>query len=217
MIDVHEFDGWEKYEGLSEGSGRSEKIWLQSPNERIGLFKFPKVDENGNVSSTEYISEHMASRLGKVLEVPTADVDIGYRNGRIGCMSHLISSDIEEGINYISRKYPMFDSKRLEVPDEGLYYCLDMIKNSMEDVLPHDWFVPMLVFDFLIGNSDRHQSNWAVLKTGNGKKSLCPLYDNGSSLCSFVRDKDLISLKNDKLMFEALVGSKSRSCIRSDG
>ncbi len=87
MIKTLVFDEWGKYDGLSEGSGRSEKIWLQSPEGEIGVFKFPKVDDNGNVSSTEYISEHLASRLGKVIGVPVADVDIGFRNGRIGCMS----------------------------------------------------------------------------------------------------------------------------------
>ena len=33
----------------------------------------------------------------------------------------------------------------------------------------------MLVFDFLIGNSDRHQNNWAVLKSGDNT-DFSPLY-----------------------------------------
>jgi len=26
------YSGWEEYEGFSEGSGRSEKIWLRNPD-----------------------------------------------------------------------------------------------------------------------------------------------------------------------------------------
>lgn len=40
---MKDFSFWEEYEGSSEGSGRSEKIWLQNPDTgQIGLFKFKK-------------------------------------------------------------------------------------------------------------------------------------------------------------------------------
>ena len=45
----------------------------------------------------------------------------------------------------------------------------------------------------------------------------CPLYDNGSSLCSFVRDDQVLSyLGKDTNRFNALIDSKSRSMIRID-
>ena len=128
MVKMKCFDDWGKYDGLAHGSGRSEKIWLQSSDGRIGLFKFPKVDTEGNVSSTEHVSEHIASKIGKLLNVPVADIDIGYRDDRIGCMSYLIGSEIEEGVQYITRKYPTYDSNRLFSKNEGLYYCLDMLR-----------------------------------------------------------------------------------------
>ncbi len=129
----------------------------------------------------------------------------------------MVSSNIEEGIYSISRKFQTYDSNRLVVPENGYYYCLEMIKDAMDDVLPSNWYVPMLVFDYLIGNSDRHQSNWAVIKEDNGTMRLCPLYDNGSSLCSFINEESIVSIEKDKVRFEALMVSKSRSCIRIDG
>ena len=40
---MKDFSFWEKYDGASEGSGRSEKIWLLNPDtDQIGLFKFKK-------------------------------------------------------------------------------------------------------------------------------------------------------------------------------
>ena len=77
MLQICNFDDWKIYDGLSAGSGRSEKKWLQSADGRIGVFKFPKLDASGNVSSTEYVSEHIASQIGIVLGIPTARIDIG--------------------------------------------------------------------------------------------------------------------------------------------
>lgn len=40
---MKDFSFWEEYKGTSEGSGRSEKIWLQNPDTgQTGLFKFKK-------------------------------------------------------------------------------------------------------------------------------------------------------------------------------
>ena len=218
MIKLCNFDEWNIYNGFSHGSGRSEKFWLQSETGKIGLFKLPKVDAIGQVSSTEYLSEHLASRIGDVLGVPTARIDIGYRDERIGSMSYLIPNKIEEGVHYITRKYPSFDSGTLYAEEEGIYYSLDMIIDSVGDTLEEGWFLPMLLFDFIIGNSDRHQSNWAIQKTQDKKRILSPLYDNGSSLCSYIQEKDVDNyLGKDRLRFEALVKSKSKSRIRIDG
>jgi hypothetical protein len=38
------FDTWDIYEGSSEGSGRSEKIWLASPQTGlVGVFKYDEL------------------------------------------------------------------------------------------------------------------------------------------------------------------------------
>ena len=44
MLKPIDFSMWNVYDGASEGSGRSEKIWLKSDNGEIGLFKFPKIN-----------------------------------------------------------------------------------------------------------------------------------------------------------------------------
>ena len=41
---IVEFEDWNIYDGFAEGNGRNEKIWLKSPTDEIGLFKFPKID-----------------------------------------------------------------------------------------------------------------------------------------------------------------------------
>ena len=49
---MKDFSFWKEYDGASEGSGRSEKIWLQNPDTgQIGLFKFKK-----DIDTREYFS-----------------------------------------------------------------------------------------------------------------------------------------------------------------
>lgn len=45
------------------------------------------------------------------------------------------------------------------------------------------WWVDTLLFDALIGNTDRHQDNWGFI-FGDGSIRLSPAFDNGTSLGS---------------------------------
>lgn len=48
------------------------------------------------------------------------------------------------------------------------------------------WWIDALLFDALIGNTDRHQDNWGIIFESNGPTDLVgrmsPLFDNGTSL-----------------------------------
>lgn len=227
MFNVVDFNSWHVYDGASEGSGRSEKVWLISDNNQIGLFKFPKIDPVTQAETTEHISEHLAHQLGELLGVPTANVDLGVYDGRIGSMSYLVSQPGEfliEGINFISGHYPKYNAETMQNEDDGTYYCIDHILKSVPSFLPDRIWIEMMLFDYLIGNADRHQSNWALLmrlSTENKftiQLSQCPLYDNGSSLCCYVNDTQISNfLGKDLRRFEVLVDSKSQSIIRIDG
>ena len=227
MIDIIDFSNWKEYDGASEGSGRSEKIWLKSEDGQIGLFKFPKIDPVDNKETTEHISEHLAHKIGEEIGVLTAKVDIGSYNGRIGSMSYFVCEEneiLKEGIWFISAKFPKYNMEKMQDEENGKYYCLEHLFGAASNWLSNKVHIEMLLFDFLIGNSDRHQSNWAILIGAKREKGIsisirqCPLYDNGSSLCSFINSRKLTDLLgNDKKQFDALVDSKSRSTIRIDG
>lgn len=75
-------------------------------------------------------------------------------------------------------------------------------------------FLPVCIFDFLIGNTDRHQSNWALIRK-DGRVRLSPLYDNSSSLCAYVAESKINQyLGNDLMLWKSLVDTKSKSIIR---
>lgn len=215
MIMIKDFSSWEEYEGASEGSGRSEKIWLvNTVNDEIGLFKFRK-----SQYTTEHLSEKMAMELAELVDIECMKVDIGICNDRVGSLSYRINEKNEnliEGVQLINKYYPDYNPEILydEIREE--YYSLEMILKSLEDYDFQKDFLQIPIFDFIIGNTDRHQNNWAILQKDE-RIRLCPLYDNGSSLCCYIREQNIDSyLGNDRVRFNSLINSKSTSRIKID-
>lgn len=217
VMEIKDFSQWEEYNGNSMGSGRSEKIWLTFGDE-IGLFKFPKQATDGTITY-EHISEKLAYDIATLLDIPCAKIDIGTYNGRYGSMSYRINKENEElleGILFISGLLPEYDKDKLYDSKNKIYYSLQMIFPIIDLLGFIKDFFQMIVFDALIGNSDRHHSNWAILRSNDGI-NFSPLYDNGSSLCCYVKESDIDGiLGKDIRRFTSLVTSKSKSRIRID-
>ena len=127
-----------------------------------------------------------------------------------------------EGIYFIQKHYPYYNKDKLVDTYSNIKYSVQMIEESLLEDYYFDIgkIHKMIIFDILIGNSDRHHSNWAIkYKRENNKNmiyvtlDLCPLYDNGSSLCAYEDNNDLNIFFKDKMKFEALVNTKSKSAI----
>lgn len=211
---MKDFSFWKEYDGASEGSGRSEKIWLQNPDTgQIGLFKFKK-----DIDTTDNISECIAYDLACILGIPCAKFEVGMYEGREGSMSYNILKKpdqiLVEGIHFIMLMYPKYNPELFIDTMTSNRYSIEMIKKAIERFVPIDDLLKMLMFDYLIGNSDRHQNNWAIL-IENGKMQWSPLYDNSSSLCAYISEKNIPNyMGKDKNRWNSLIDTKSKSLIR---
>lgn len=88
--------------------------------------------------------------------------------------------------DFFQSRIPNFDNKKGS--QHNIIHLKD-ICSEMESGLGleqdwKDWLCHLLVFDTLIGNTDRHQENWGVVLSPafDYMGSLSPLFDNGTSL-----------------------------------
>lgn len=212
------FNDWEVDEESPFGSGASEKKWLiNSKTNQKGIFKFPK-DMGTGKTTGEYWAEKVAFQLAEILGIECAKVDIGTFKGRVGSMSYMILNEDEElieGIQYITNIYKEYNQDKFIDYRTGEPYSIKMILQSIKKTGLGNDFLTIPIFDALIGNSDRHHSNWGIVKNKlNGNIRMSPLYDNGSSLCCLIDDEYASSFLRDKRRFESLIFGKSKSMIR---
>lgn len=215
MKELIRFNNWKIDADTPFGSGASRKNWLiNNVTNQRGIFKYPKVT-NGSITG-EYWSECLAYEIAETLSIPCAKVDIGYFNEELGSMSYMILEDNEmliEGISFISSKYPNYNIDTFCDNTANTWYSIQMIMKSLKDIYLDRDFLKIPIFDALIGNSDRHHSNWGVIRNNNNfSLKLSPLYDNGSSLCSIVNENKINT--SDKKWLNALIDTKSKSMIR---
>ncbi len=134
------------------------------------------------------------------------------------------TTSLVEGVEFILGKYPYYDKDTLVDKYSGMPYSFQMIVESMKPILGINTISKILLFDALIGNSDRHHSNWGITETKGflsvekgvfpvNAMTLSPLYDNGSSLCSYINESDIETILKDKIRYESIINTKSKSAI----
>ncbi|MES2772431.1 MAG: hypothetical protein V4623_10775 [Pseudomonadota bacterium] len=93
-----------------------------------------------------------------------------------------------------------FDTKK------GTQHNFESIMALSEMRDDSDWLASWakgLIFDALIGNTDRHQNNWALLfrsEPGFRPASLAPWFDNGTSLGCERHERQVSRWHNEQLM-----------------
>lgn len=127
-----DFSNWNVYDGASEGSGRSEKIWLQNPETgQIGLFKLKKDKE-----TTDHVSEHMAYQIANLLNIPCAKFELGtYQNNEGSISYNMITNpniSLVEGVSFISEQYPFYDPEKFLDVENQKRYSPEMLEPIME-------------------------------------------------------------------------------------
>ena len=220
MIKIENFNEWEPQKEIV-GSGKGKKVWLvnpKNPNQQ-GWFKYVKktIREGKEVNSYENFSEKLAELIANNIEIKNAHIDIGIYQGELGCLSYDINEQMEEIVSLITKKYPKYNEKNLYDEQNKIYYSINMILNSLDNKNLEKDFFKILIFDYIIGNTDRHSNNWAIIRKENNEIEIAPLYDNGSALCSYVYEEEIEKyFGKDKLLLNSLVRSKSRSMIKID-
>ena len=171
MFEVLDASDWEAVAVVE--TGRRPKEWVVEPAmRRRALFK-SAVHHSGEVAV-----ERVASEVGKLLGIPTADTALALRHGIQGILSFSVVSGTEsliDGGDLLIARDASFDRTHARV------HAFQLVR----EVLPPELlgpFVDLLLLDAVIGNSDRHQDNWSIIQAPPALTKLAPSYDHGSSL-----------------------------------
>ncbi|NYE57206.1 HipA domain-containing protein [Carboxydothermus ferrireducens] len=187
-FEINDVSDWTEYVGLPV-KGKIPKTWLVSPElNKYFLFKVPRQNTG------EIWAEKIFSEVGKLVGIKTHNVYFAKRMSFDG--SYIIgiiceniarkSENLIEAYELFSTEYNNFD-KRNDIR-YNVSNTLKIVKSQfsgivervdLENIL-NDFFT-MIIFDALMGYTDRHCENWGLLFS-EGKISFAPLYDNGSCL-----------------------------------
>lgn len=166
-----DISGWHKNVHYSTGGTRSKYIALHPDTNEEYFFKGSKETPLGEIRyPTEFWSEIISSKIGQFLGFPMLDYNIAYdtkHKQKIGCISKsmVLSSKnkLTEGITYLRGFNAQYnpDSDKKDYTFQFISKALSEF--SLENYIKN--IIEIIVFDSIIGNSDRHQENWGILST----------------------------------------------------
>lgn len=167
----------------------------------------------------EFWSEILAYQLAPFFGVRVsvnwpATLKVRGEPPRVGSLAPFLinieeSESLMHGGDLLSRVKPQFRRKKGE--DHSLQLCM-FVLTSLDFFdhkgYPHDFF-RQLVFDALVGNSDRHQDNWGFgfVRDENqtNVRRLLPAFDNGTSLGRELQESKLEELVSDRTALDRYI------------
>lgn len=156
---------WNEQPWFSTGGTRAKK-YLLAPDGKFYYFKRSQL-RPGKDYTFEFWNEIIAYELGSMLGFNMLRYDIAIDGEIMGCICEsMIDSEQEElieGVKYLQAYSPTYDPAKKE---HQKWYTFDLIERALQSAkIGHfiEDIIKIIIFDSLIGNSDRHQENWAVI------------------------------------------------------
>ena len=172
MIQAYEIADWPRRPWFHT-KGTREKFACEDPaTNRLYYFKESlnkpsTADKRGYSYPTEFWSEIIASKVGQLLGFNLLDYNIARTKDNIGCICQDMlrpRQNLMEGFQFLTAVERNF------LPDADYksrkLYDFQLIEKALR-AFGLDGFLPNLVetilFDSIVGNSDRHQENWGFI------------------------------------------------------
>ena len=155
---------------------RKKRIAFDVHKKAIAFFKYEK---DGNLNS-EACSEKMSYEIAKVLKYNCANIELARDyEGSLGVLNYLFV-DIRNNEEHMDAASYL----NINAQNRKQLYTISNIKKFLDaiNINLFNEFIKIMVFDALIGEQDRHEENWGLIKNHSNNYKLSPLYDNGVSL-----------------------------------
>jgi hypothetical protein len=166
-----DISSWHKNVHYSTGGSRSKYITLHPDTNEEYFFKGSKETLTGEIKfPMEFWSEIISSKIGQILGFPMLDYNIAYdskHKQKIGCLSKSMvfgaKNKLTEGVSYLTGFNPQYNPEIDKKDYTFQFICKALNEFSLGNYIEN--IIEIIVFDSIIGNSDRHQENWSVLST----------------------------------------------------
>ena len=184
--------------GETEPMGTKRKFWYPDPTLGLCLFKYSRPDAG------EDWAEKVTEQLCILLGLPHARYELAEFMGHRGVISPIfvgVGEELVPGNRLLVARDPTYpaqaDRARVKVPQHTVAAIAEVLASAPTIDLPPgitypsgvrsawDVFTGYLLLDALIGNTDRHHENWAVVNSspfGRAARWLAPTHDHGSCL-----------------------------------
>jgi len=138
----------------------------------LGFFKYELYEQ-----CSEACSEKLSYEIAKILKKPCARIEFAKdAKGELGIISFLF-------VDYYQMHVDAKDLFNKPDFDRKDFLTISSIENFLKTYgeMEFNKFIGLMVFDALVGETDRHEENWGLLKTGN-QYQLSPMYDTSCNL-----------------------------------
>ncbi|MCT3924543.1 hypothetical protein HZP94_15135 [Elizabethkingia anophelis] len=164
-----EITSWQKQNYVNTGGTRAKFVSLNEVGD-IYYFKGSKETAEGDVRyPLEFWSEILSSKIGQLLGFNMLDYNIGYDSNhkqKIGCLSKSMIDEkqerLTEGITYLKGFSPEYQPKTDKKKYTFQFISDALIHHNIDSHLPY--LIDIIIFDSIVGNSDRHQENWGFIR-----------------------------------------------------
>ena len=192
------------------GSEKKKKIIY---NGQVYLLKFPDPIREKNMPLSyinNVFSEYIGCKIFESVNIPVQKVILGIYNEKqekevkqkvvVACKD--FTNEKQKLIEFSSLANSITDvDKKFTTKIEDIYEVFNNLNYDFDKKLMIENFWNMFVVDTLIGNTDRHLSNFGVIDDGEALK-FAPVYDCGSALHPLLTDEKINYLLNNESEFK---------------
>lgn len=182
--------------------GSEEKLGIVIDNINY-ILKFQKETENG--ISNNHICEYIGSSIFALCGESVQKTLLGTYNGRnvVACIDFNTKNNEFVPFNDVGDSSLENDHEVYQYTYEDIIRMLEENKKitNVQETIEKFW--DLYIYDALLGNFDRHGSNWGFIKE-TGRYKMAPIFDNGSCLFPrIVTDNQCKMIMNVKSELEA--------------
>lgn len=165
MAKYYDITQWNDKPFFNTKGTRNKCVVSNPEDDSVYFFKTSMLKE-GKDYKPEFWSEIISSEIGRLLGFNVLEYNIAKHGNEIGCISKSMNTEEEcltEGVSILTGYDNTYEPENKESYST---YTFHFIKSAIESFNFGEYvedIIKTIIFDSIIGNSDRHQENWGFI------------------------------------------------------